>query len=45
MKDSDIQRIRRIKKYAARFEVIRDQYDGRYPSDHFAGAAALILAN
>ncbi|MDR2687814.1 MAG: endonuclease/exonuclease/phosphatase family protein [Oscillospiraceae bacterium] len=29
----------------ARFQVIRDQYDGMYPSDHYAVAAALTLAN
>jgi len=30
---------------AKEFKVIRDEYDGRYPSDHFAVAAALTLAN
>ena len=29
----------------AAFKVIRDQYDGMYPSDHFAVSAALTLAN
>ena len=29
----------------AQFKVIRDQYDGMYPSDHFAVSAALTLAN
>jgi len=30
---------------AVQFKVIRDQYDGMYPSDHFAVSATLILAN
>jgi len=30
---------------AKQFKVIRDQYDGMYPSDHFAVAATLTLAN
>ena len=30
---------------AAQFRVIRDQYDGMYPSDHFAVSATLTLAN
>ena len=30
---------------AARYWVIRDEYDGRYPSDHFAVAATFTLAN
>ena len=30
---------------AKRFTVIRDQYDGMFPSDHFAVAATLTLAN
>ena len=30
---------------AAEFKVIRDKYDGTYPSDHFATAARLTLAN
>ena len=29
----------------AQFKVIRDEYDGMYPSDHFAVAATLTLAN
>jgi len=29
----------------AKFWVIRDEYDGMYPSDHFAVAATLTLAN
>jgi len=29
----------------AEFKVIRDQYDGMYPSDHFAVSAKLTLAN
>jgi len=29
----------------AEFKVIRDQYDGMYPSDHFAVSAVLTLAN
>ena len=29
----------------ARFKVIRDEYDGMYPSDHFAVSATLTLAN
>ena len=29
----------------ASFRVIRDKYDGMYPSDHFAVAAAFTLAN
>ncbi|MCL2299497.1 MAG: endonuclease/exonuclease/phosphatase family protein [Firmicutes bacterium] len=30
---------------AREFKVIRDQYDGTYPSDHFAVSATLTLAN
>ena len=30
---------------AKEFKVIRDEYDGMYPSDHFAAAATLTLAN
>jgi len=30
---------------AKQFKVIRDQYDGMYPSDHFAVCATLTLAN
>ena len=30
---------------AAEFKVIRDEYDGQYPSDHFAVAATFALAN
>jgi len=30
---------------AAEFKVIRDEYDGMYPSDHFAVAATFTLAN
>ena len=30
---------------AAQFKVIRDEYDGQYPSDHFAVAATFTLAN
>jgi endonuclease/exonuclease/phosphatase family metal-dependent hydrolase len=30
---------------AKEFKVIRDQYDGMYPSDHFAVSATLTLAN
>ena len=30
---------------AARFKVIRDEYDGMFPSDHFAVSARLTLAN
>ena len=30
---------------AAQFKVIRDEYDGMYPSDHFAVSAKLTLAN
>ena len=30
---------------AAEFKVIRDEYDGQYPSDHFAVAATFTLAN
>jgi len=30
---------------AAYFNVIRDEYDGMYPSDHFAVSAKLMLAN
>ena len=30
---------------AAQLKVIRDEYDGMYPSDHFAVAATLTLAN
>jgi len=30
---------------AKQFKVIRDQYDGMFPSDHFAVAATLTLAN
>ncbi|MCL1952676.1 MAG: endonuclease/exonuclease/phosphatase family protein, partial [Oscillospiraceae bacterium] len=30
---------------AAQFKVIRDEYDGQYPSDHFAVSATLTLAN
>ena len=30
---------------AKRFKVIRDEYDGMYPSDHFAVSATLTLAN
>ena len=30
---------------AAAFKVIRDEYDGMFPSDHFAVAATLTLAN
>ncbi|MDR2687815.1 MAG: endonuclease/exonuclease/phosphatase family protein [Oscillospiraceae bacterium] len=30
---------------AAEFKVIRDEYDGMYPSDHFAICARLTLAN
>jgi len=30
---------------AAQFKVIRDEYDGMYPSDHFAIAATFTLAN
>ena len=30
---------------AAEFKVIRDEYDGMYPSDHFAVCARLTLAN
>jgi len=30
---------------AKEFKVIRDQYDGMYPSDHFAICATLTLAN
>jgi len=30
---------------AKEFKVIRDQYDGMYPSDHFAVSAKLTLAN
>jgi len=30
---------------AKEFKVIRDEYDGMYPSDHFAVAATLTLAN
>jgi len=30
---------------AKEFKVIRDEYDGQYPSDHFAVSAVLTLAN
>jgi len=30
---------------AKQFKVIRDEYDGMYPSDHFAVSATLTLAN
>ena len=30
---------------AKQFKVIRDEYDGTYPSDHFAVSATLTLAN